>query len=57
MFISATASNGTAPYTYQLLLESDPAPTASSMGWASANTFTASANDYTVYVKDAYKLY
>jgi len=52
--ISAIASNGTAPYTYQLLLSTDPAPTATDAGWVSSNTFTASAGDYIVYVKDAY---
>uniref|UniRef100_UPI00142200EE beta strand repeat-containing protein n=1 Tax=Yeosuana marina TaxID=1565536 RepID=UPI00142200EE len=52
--ISATAQDGTAPYTYQLLLTSDPAPTAASAGWAATNTFNAVAANYTVYVKDAY---
>ncbi|MFG6685195.1 T9SS type B sorting domain-containing protein [Mariniflexile sp. HNIBRBA6329] len=52
--ITAIASNGTAPYTYQLLLSTDPAPTATDAGWVSSNTFTASAGDYIVYVKDAY---
>ncbi len=52
--ITATAQDGTAPYTYQLLLTSDPAPTSASAGWAATNTFNAVAGNYTVYVKDAY---
>ncbi|TCL62040.1 SprB-like repeat protein, partial [Mariniflexile fucanivorans] len=52
--ISAIGKDGTAPYTYQLLLSTDPAPIATSAGWSSANTFTATADSYIVYVKDAY---
>ncbi|MEC3908716.1 T9SS type B sorting domain-containing protein [Tamlana sp. 2201CG12-4] len=52
--ISAVAQDGTAPYEYQLLLATDPAPSATSPGWGSANTFNASADSYIVYVKDAY---
>ncbi len=52
--ITAIASDGTAPYQYQILLDSDTAPIASSTSWASANTFTVAANGYTVYAIDAY---
>ncbi|WP_316634817.1 T9SS type B sorting domain-containing protein [uncultured Flavobacterium sp.] len=52
--ITAVAKDGTAPYTYQLLLSSDPAPTEASAGWASANTFNANAGNYIVYTKDDY---
>ncbi|GAA4299861.1 hypothetical protein GCM10023163_21620 [Aestuariibaculum suncheonense] len=52
--ITAIASNGTAPYEYMLLLSTASAPVATDSGWVSNNTFTASAGNYTVYVKDAY---
>jgi large repetitive protein len=52
--ISAIASNGTAPYLYQLLLSSDPEPTATDTGWVTSNTFAAAAGNYIFYVKDAY---
>jgi gliding motility-associated-like protein len=52
--ITAIAKDGTAPYTYQLLLATDPAPTAASAGWAAANTFNRNAGNYIAYVKDAY---
>jgi gliding motility-associated-like protein len=52
--ITAIAKDGTAPYTYQLLLASAPAPTAATAGWASANTFNRDAGNYIAYVKDAY---
>ncbi|WP_299381653.1 T9SS type B sorting domain-containing protein [uncultured Lacinutrix sp.] len=52
--ITAIASDGTAPYQYQILLDTDPAPLASSTAWASPNTFTIAANGYTVYAIDAY---
>ncbi|TYC14144.1 T9SS type B sorting domain-containing protein [Bizionia gelidisalsuginis] len=52
--ITAVASNGTAPYQYQILLDTDAAPIATSTGWASANTFTVAANGYTIYAIDAY---
>ncbi|PWK02419.1 gliding motility-associated-like protein [Flavobacterium araucananum] len=51
--ISAIGHDGTAPYNYQLLLNTDPAPTATSTGWAVANTFNRDAGNYIVYVKDA----
>ncbi|PWB28348.1 T9SS type B sorting domain-containing protein [Flavobacterium sp. HTF] len=52
--ITAIAKDGTAPYTYQLLLATAPAPTAVSAGWAAANTFNRNAGNYIAYVKDAY---
>ena len=52
--ITAVAKDGTAPYTYLLLPSTDPAPTAATAGWASANTFNRNAGTYTAYVKDAY---
>ncbi|OXA94724.1 gliding motility-associated C-terminal domain-containing protein [Flavobacterium hercynium] len=52
--ITAIGHDGTAPYTYQLLLATDAAPTATTAGWASANTFNRNAGNYTVYAKDAY---
>lgn len=53
--ISVQAKDGTAPYTYQYLLATDPAPTAGTAGWISATTFaTSTTGNYVVYVKDAY---
>lgn len=52
--ITAVATNGTAPYRYQILLESDTPPIATNADWASNNTFTVAANTYTVYTIDAY---
>ncbi|WP_456315732.1 hypothetical protein, partial [Pseudomonas shirazensis] len=52
--ITAIGKDGTAPYTYQLLLATATAPTAATAGWASANTFNRDAGNYIVYVKDAY---
>ncbi|MTD72570.1 SprB repeat-containing protein, partial [Flavobacterium sp. LC2016-13] len=52
--ITAIGKDGTAPYTYQLLLASATAPTAASAGWASNNTFNRDAGSYIAYVKDAY---
>ncbi|PAM96086.1 hypothetical protein B4N84_04165, partial [Flavobacterium sp. IR1] len=52
--ITAIGHDGTAPYTYQLLLDTDPRPGATSAGWASVNTFNRDANNYVVYAKDAY---
>ena len=52
--ITAVAKDGTAPYTYQLLLSTDPAPTAVTAGWAAANTFNRNAGSYIAYAKDAY---
>ncbi|URM37843.1 T9SS type B sorting domain-containing protein [Flavobacterium anhuiense] len=52
--ITAVAKDGTAPYTYLLLPSTDPVPTASTAGWASANTFNRNAGSYIAYAKDAY---
>ncbi|WP_035646770.1 SprB repeat-containing protein, partial [Flavobacterium sp. ASV13] len=52
--ITATASFGTAPYTYQLLPDTAVAPTSGTSGWNTPNTFNANAGDYVVYAKDAY---
>jgi gliding motility-associated-like protein len=52
--ITAVAKDGTAPYTYQFLLETETAPVATDAGWGTANTFYANAGNYTVYAKDAY---
>lgn len=52
--ISSIAENGTAPYQFILLPDTDPAPTAADISWASPSSFTRSAGNYTVYVKDAY---
>ncbi|MCI9847026.1 SprB repeat-containing protein, partial [Flavobacterium pectinovorum] len=53
--IAAQAKDGTAPYTYQYLLASATAPTASTTGWAPNTTFgTRVTGNYIVYAKDAY---
>ena len=52
--ITAVASGGTAPYTYQYLVCGTPAPVASSPGWIASNTFNAENGCYDVYVKDAF---
>lgn len=53
--IAAQAKDGTAPYTYQYLLASAPAPTAATLGWTANTTFATSVTgNYIVYVKDAY---
>ena len=53
--IAAQAKDGTAPYTYQYLLASATAPTASTAGWITNTTFATSVTgNYIVYVKDAY---
>ncbi|MGH2665260.1 T9SS type B sorting domain-containing protein [Flavobacterium sp.] len=51
--ITAVASGGTAPYTYQFLASGSPAPTAASAGWIASSTFNAESGTYDVYVKDA----
>ncbi|TNJ46386.1 T9SS type B sorting domain-containing protein [Tamlana fucoidanivorans] len=49
--ITAIASNGTAPYEYQVVLDGNaPADT----DWASSNTFERAEGLYDVYVRDAY---
>ena len=52
--ITATGRYGTAPYVYQYLLDTDPAPTAATAGWTSNTTANVEAGDYMVYVMDAY---
>ncbi|MFC5979809.1 hypothetical protein, partial [Flavobacterium salmonis] len=53
--IAAQAKDGTAPYTYQYLLASATAPTASTAGWTGNTTFATSVTgNYIVYAKDAY---
>ena len=52
--ITATGRFGTAPYEYQYLLSTDPAPTAASAGWISNTSANVEAGDYIVYVMDAY---
>lgn len=51
--ISAIATDGTAPYEYQITT-SPIFPLASDLSWASTNTFNVNAGTYYVYVKDAY---
>ena len=51
--ISAIASNGTAPYLYQLTTSAIP-PLATDLLWASTSVFNANANSYYVHVMDAY---
>lgn len=51
--ITGEAKYGTAPYEYQFLLSTDPAPTATSPGWTSQNYANVEDGDYIVYVKDA----
>ncbi len=51
--ISAIATDGTAPYVYQLTTSATP-PLATDPSWASANVFNVDANNYYVHVMDAY---
>ena len=50
--ISAIASNGTAPYLYQLTTSATPPLTTNPL-WASASTFNVNAGSYYVHVMDA----
>ncbi len=52
--ITAAGRYGTAPYTYQYLLDTAPAPTETSPGWTSDTSINVEAGNYIVYVKDAY---
>jgi gliding motility-associated-like protein/uncharacterized repeat protein (TIGR01451 family) len=52
--ITATGRYGTAPYEYQYLPSTDPAPTAASAGWTSSTSANVEGGDYIVYVMDAY---
>gem|GEM_PF-590950 len=51
--IDARAQFGTAPYEFQYLLDTEPAPTASSVGWVVTSFANVESGDYIVYVKDA----
>src|SRR5690606_34450724 len=51
--ITATATNGTAPYVYQITTTATP-PLASDPSWGTANTFNRDAGNYYVHVMDAY---
>ncbi|PWA11586.1 T9SS type B sorting domain-containing protein [Flavobacterium laiguense] len=51
--ITAIAQGGTGPYTYQILLSTDPAPTAVSPGWVALNTLNAESGNYIAYAKDS----
>lgn len=51
--ISAIATDGTAPYVYQLTTSAIP-PLATDPFWASASVFNVDANSYYVHVMDAY---
>ncbi|MCR9226363.1 MAG: T9SS type B sorting domain-containing protein [Flavobacteriaceae bacterium] len=51
--ITASAQFGLAPYEFQYLLATDPAPTAADSGWTSSTTVNVEGGDYMVYVKDA----
>ncbi|WP_189359218.1 T9SS type B sorting domain-containing protein [Algibacter mikhailovii] len=51
--ISAVATNGTAPYVYQLSTNAIP-PLADDSMWSSTQVFNADAGSYFVHVQDAY---
>lgn len=51
--ITATGQYGTAPYTYQIALDTDPAPTVATWTGTTTNTFNVESGSYIVYVKDA----
>ncbi|MEZ4781367.1 MAG: hypothetical protein R2816_07360 [Flavobacteriaceae bacterium] len=51
--ITAIATDGTAPYVYQLTTSATP-PLPTDPFWASASVFNADANSYYVHVMDAY---
>ena len=51
--VTATAQFGTAPYQYQLLPSTDPAPTVATFVAAPSNIFNEESGSYIVYVKDA----
>jgi len=51
--ISAIATDGTAPYLYQITTSATP-PLATDPLWATANVFNVDANSYYVHVIDAY---
>lgn len=51
--INAQAKYGTAPYLFMISTSATP-PLADDISWASSSTFNVPAEDYYVYVKDAY---
>lgn len=51
--ITATAQFGTAPYEFQYLLSTDPAPAATDPGWTTDTSANVESGNYIVYVKDA----
>ncbi|PZR23562.1 MAG: hypothetical protein DI539_02865 [Flavobacterium psychrophilum] len=51
--ITASATFGTAPYSYQLLSDVAPAPTETTWAGQASPVFNAEGGDYIVYVKDA----
>lgn len=51
--VSAIGQFGTAPYEYQIALNTDPAPTAITWAGSSVNVFNVEGGNYTVYIKDA----
>ncbi|WP_339834802.1 T9SS type B sorting domain-containing protein, partial [uncultured Flavobacterium sp.] len=51
--VTATGQFGTAPYQYQILLSTDPAPTVATFAGTVSNTFNVESGSYIVYVKDA----
>jgi large repetitive protein len=52
--ITAVGRFGTAPYEYQYLPNTAPAPLAGDAGWVGNTSANVEAGDYIVYVKDAY---
>ncbi|WP_264535629.1 T9SS type B sorting domain-containing protein [Flavobacterium sp. N1736] len=51
--ISVAAQGGTAPYMYQVLLSSAPAPVAADTNWVTDTSFDLAAGSYIAYAKDA----
>ncbi|TDD99675.1 T9SS type B sorting domain-containing protein [Flavobacterium cellulosilyticum] len=51
--ISVLGQGGTPSYTYQVVVSTDPIPTALTPGWVASNTFNLAAGSYSAYVKDA----
>ena len=51
--VTATGQFGTAPYQYQIVLSTDPAPTVGTWTGTPTNTFNVENGSYIVYVKDA----
>ena len=51
--IAITAQGGTPPYTYQLLPNGNPPPTAASAGWLLSSVISSESGNFVAYVKDA----